>query len=93
MENRNMENRNKLGHRSKVAWANEPNQEHLLLQSTLLFGYRVFFGVYLDPLILQLYNMRSFLTLLGVIRFRRDMWRSDRASRMSVGLVNHPAKQ
>ena len=60
-----MENRNKFGHRSKVAWANEPNQEHLLLQSTLLFGYRVFFGVCLDPLILQLYNMRSFLTLIG----------------------------
>ena len=31
-------------------------------------------------------------TLMGVIRFRRDTWRSDRASRMSVGLVNHPAK-
>ena len=38
------------------------------------------------------YNPRSF-SPMGVIRFRRDMWRSDRASRMSVGLVNHPAKQ
>ena len=39
------------------------------------------------------YNLRRFYLNKGVIRFRRDMWRSDRASRMSVGLVNHPAKQ
>ena len=36
--------------------------------------------------------IRAVFSPMGVIRFRRDTWRSDRASRMSVGLVNHPAK-
>ena len=39
------------------------------------------------------YNTQRFFSPMGVIRFRRDTWRSDRASRMSVGLVNHPIKQ
>ena len=38
------------------------------------------------------YHTRRF-PQMGVIRFRRDTWRSDCAPRMSVGLVNHPAKQ
>ena len=43
----------------------------------------------------KVYNLRvprSGNIQMGVIRFRRDTWRPDCAPRMSVGLVNHPAK-